>query len=163
MLRRNVLALAALAPFAAACAASSTLTPAQTLAQDAQLISTALTAAVASLDAITTIPAADLAKVRGYLSQVQALAQQIATAATNAAGSLTQSLIGAAQAILAVVAPLGLPPLVIAVFQAAVSMAPTLLAEAGITGGAITGGSAKPAPVYSVVKSRAILAGAANT
>ena len=135
-------------------------TPAEKVAFSAKLLADALTAAVASVKTITAIPQSDLVKIEDQLIKVQVIAQQIATAASTATGSLVTQLIGAASLLLTIVTPLGLPPLVLAVFQAAVSFAPVLAADAGLSGAVLVQG---PPPVFTPEKAQTILTAAAAT
>ncbi len=111
---------------------------------------------VASVAAIPVVDSAKVAQLKGYLATIKADAAQVAAATATPAVGIVQEIVQAVQA----VAPIALSLVpggftLVPVINAAVSLAPELLAAVGIVG-AVSG----PVPVYSADQARLILVGA---
>ncbi len=135
----------------AGCAALPT--PSQ-LATDVALVSSGVAAAAQQIAAIPGIAASVLTKVEADALVVSADAAKVAAAAGQASGLVAQ-IAAAVEEIAALVLPLfpSSQPFV-PLINAALSLLPTLLAEAGVRGAAVA------APVYTPEEARLILRGA---
>ena len=158
--RRHLLASTPVAGAAilAACT-SNPVAVTSTVAQDADLIAGGLASAIATLQAtpgvLTTAQQATLTQLQGYLATIKADAATIAAATATPATSVVSEIVQLVQTI----APIALSFVpgggaIVAIVNAALSLAPQLLTDIGVTGAAATSG---PPPVYSVASARQIL------
>jgi hypothetical protein len=160
--RRHLLASTPLAGAAILAACTSTTNPVavtSTVAQDADLIAGGLASAIATLQAtpgvLTTAQQATLTQLQGYLATIKADAATIAAATATPATSVVSEIVQLVQTI----APIALSFVpgggaIVAIVNAALSLAPQLLTDIGVTGATATSGAP---PVYSVASARQIL------
>ena len=158
--RRRLLASTPVAGAAILTACTSTTNPVavtSTVAQDADLIAGGLASAIATLQAtsgvLTTAQQATLTQLQGYLATIKADAATIAAATATPATSV--EIVQLVQTI----APIALSFVpgggaIVAIVNAALSLAPQLLTDIGVTGATATSGAP---PVYSVASARQIL------
>ena len=104
---------------------------------------------------LTTAQQATLTQLQGYLATIKADAATIAAATATPATSVVSEIVQLVQTI----APIALSFVpgggaIVAIVNAALSLAPQLLTDIGVTGAAATSG---PPPVYSVASARQIL------
>ena len=160
--RRHLLASTPVAGAAILTACTSTTNPVavtSTVAQDADLIAGGLASAIATLQAtsgvLTTAQQATLTQLQGYLATIKADAATIAAATATPATSVVSEIVQLVQTI----APIALSFVpgggaIVAIVNAALSLAPQLLTDIGVTGATATSGAP---PVYSVASARQIL------
>ena len=154
MYRRDLLRVAAFVPVTAfvACQSAPT-TPAQVVS-DLRLLTSGLTAAIASIRQIPGVPAPAMTELENTLTKLRADAGIVATSAQAPAQSTVQEIEQLVQAVASIALPLlpvGSP--IVATIQAAIAILPPILAAAGISG---TGG----APMFTPAQARLILAAA---
>jgi hypothetical protein len=122
------------------------------IAADVQSIAAGLTAAMADIKLIPSIPSAALTQLDFYLATIQADAAKVASALATPATSTLQEIAQVVQALASVALPLVPEGSVVeATIQAAVSLLPVILAAVGVSGAGI------PAR-YRPAQARAILA-----
>jgi|GEM_PF-3443728 hypothetical protein len=150
--RRSILAMAGAAVTLTACG-TTTITASQ-LATDAQLIASGLASAITAIAAISSVPAATVTQLQGYLATIKADAATVAAA--SAGTSVVQEIASTVQTVADIALPL-IPggSAIVSIVNAAVSLLPTILAAAGVTS------AAKTSPIYSPEQARLILRGAA--
>lgn len=126
---------------------------AATLADDAAKVAAGLSAIAGYLTDSSNVPDATATQLRGAAADASAAAAHLAQAPGI---PWVQQLVAAIGLVAQLAAPFGLPPIVLALLDAARSLAPILLAEAGIaaeTSGFLT-------PRYTPAQARALLAAA---
>jgi hypothetical protein len=148
----------AAAALLAGCTSTTPVTP-STVATDANLITTGLSAAVAQIALVPGVNAATVATLQADLAIVQKDAASIAAATSAPSASTVQEIVQTVEAIAPVA--LALVPggsALVPVIDAAVSLAPTLIADiqAVKTAGAVAPGA------YSTEEARLILKGSAK-
>ena len=151
-------------PLINGCAATTNpVTAVNVGATDAGLIATGLASAVATLQATpnpTAAQQATLTQLQGYLATVQADAKQIAASTATPATSVISEIVQIVQTI----APIALSFVpgggaIVPIINAAVSLAPQLLADLGLSAATLNG-QPLPTPKYTPDQARAILRGA---
>jgi hypothetical protein len=159
---RRIVALGATAliPFLSACNSTSTSTTPSQIATDVNLISTGLSAAVASIAAIPGVDPTQLATLQADLKIVQTDAATVA-AATAAPTSTVQEIVSTIDAL----APIALALVpggsaLVPVIDAATSLAPALLADLGVSG--VTSAALPVHTAYTPAQARALLATGAH-
>ena len=133
MNRRSLLAGGAVIVLLGAC--SSTVNPNSVIAQveaDVVLIGNGLQAVLAEVSSLNLLPATLITTLQGYVTDIEAAAKALATAATNvAAQPVVQQVAAAVQAIVTLLAALPLPPDIALAVQAAQVLIPIIEAAIG--------------------------------
>jgi hypothetical protein len=142
MTRTRIALLAGVALLIEACASTPTVT---TAASDANLIATGVAAAIAAIQASPSLTAgqqASLAQIQGYSNTI---ATDAAAIAANGSASAAQDI----ETVVSDLAPIALSLIpgdatVIDIIQAALSLAPQVLADLGVTATSVKAGAVAP-------------------
>jgi phage-related protein len=133
-------------------ACGTTSTTASQLATDVSLIACGLASAITAIAAIPGVPAATVTQLQGYLTTIKTDAAAVAAATPGAGAATVQEIASTVQTVADIALPL-IPggSAIVPIVNAAVSLLPTILAAAGVTG------ATKTPPVYTPDQARLIL------